>query len=129
MKIGEKNTSDAVFVIAEIGNNHEGNLDLAQELISMAADAGADAVKFQTYNTKDFISQTDPKRFDRMKKFELSEEEFTQLSLQARELALVFISTPFDLPNVAFLDSIVDAIKIASGDNTFPQLIIFDVNF
>ena len=123
MKIGEKNTSDAVFVIAEIGNNHEGNLDLAQELISMAADAGADAVKFQTYNTKDFISQTDPKRFDRMKKFELSEEEFTQLSLQARELELVFISTPFDLPNVAFLDSIVDAIKIASGDNTFPQLI------
>ena len=123
MKIGERDSSEAVFVIAEIGNNHEGNIDLAAELIGRAADSGADAVKFQTYNTETLISPADAIRFNRMKKFEFSKGAFTKLSNQARDLGLAFISTPFDLPSVTFLNGIVDAIKIASGDNTFPQLI------
>ena len=123
MKIGEKDSSEAVFVIAEIGNNHEGNIDLAAELIGRAAESGADAVKFQTYNTETLISPNDIDRFNRMKKFEFSKEAFTKLSNQAKDLGIGFISTPFDLQSVTFLNGIVDAIKIASGDNTFPQLI------
>ena len=123
MKIGKFDTTDTVLIIAEIGNNHEGNPNLAAELIGRAAEAGANAVKFQTYNTEAFISRNDIARFNRMKKYELSEEIFTSLSRQAKDLGLVFISTPFDLQSVRFLEGIVDAIKIASGDNTFPQLI------
>ena len=123
MKIGKFDTTDTVLIIAEIGNNHEGNPNLAAELIGRAAEAGANAVKFQTYNTEAFISRNDIARFNRMKKYELSEEIFGSLSRQARDLGLVFISTPFDLQSVRFLEGIVDAIKIASGDNTFPQLI------
>ena len=68
------------------------------------------------------ISPNDIDRFNRMKKFEFS-EAFTKLSNQAKDLGIGFISTPFDLQSVTFLNGIVDAIKIASGDNTFPQLI------
>tara|TARA_S200000501_G_C20406271_1_gene561502 strand:- start:15 stop:170 length:156 start_codon:yes stop_codon:yes gene_type:complete len=50
VKIGEKDSSEGVFIIAEIGNNHEGNIDLAAELIGRAPVSGADAVKFQTHN-------------------------------------------------------------------------------
>ena len=54
MKIGKRDTSKAVIVIAEIGNNHEGNIDLAAELIGRAAESGADAVKFQIFKVKQF---------------------------------------------------------------------------
>ena len=114
---------DSVFVIAEIGNNHEGSIDLAEDLVGIAAEAGADAVKFQTYSTELFISSNDMERFERMQRFELSRDAFIKLSRQARNMGLAFISTPFDLESVDFLDDIVDSIKIASGDNTFPQLI------
>ena len=123
MKIGNQNIMDSVFVIAEIGNNHEGSIDLAEDLVGIAAEAGADAVKFQTYSTELFISSNDMERFERMQRFELSRDAFIKLSRQARNMGLAFISTPFDLESVDFLDDIVDSIKIASGDNTFPQLI------
>ena len=59
MIINNIDTDKKVFVIAEIGNNHEGNFKLAKEMISLAAEAGADAVKFQTFKTNHYVSKDD----------------------------------------------------------------------
>ena len=67
MIIDGKNTDKDVFIIAEIGNNHEGNFDLAVELIKKAAKTGVDAVKFQTFKTEYYVSKDDKERFRRLK--------------------------------------------------------------
>jgi sialic acid synthase SpsE len=123
MKIGPYDSDQQVLVIAEVGNNHEGSFGAAEELVGRAAEAGAQAIKFQTFRTELFVSPVQAERFQRMKRFELSEKQFTQLAHQARRAGLAFISTPLDLPSADFLDGIVDAFKIASGDNTFYPLI------
>ena len=64
------------FIVAEIGNNHEGSFKIASKLIEEAKKAGVDAVKFQTFKTEDFISPHEKKRFKKLKKFELSYEDF-----------------------------------------------------
>ena len=117
------NTDEQVLVIAEIGNNHEGNFDVAQELVRKAAESGVDAVKFQTFKTGLFGNPADPDRYERLKSFELSFSEFERLSELARSLGLLFISTPLDLASATFLERIVDCYKIASGDNDFYPLI------
>jgi len=123
MKIGEINTREKVLIIAEIGNNHEGSYTLAEEMIGLAAEAGADAVKFQTFQTEYYVSVDDVERYKRLKSFELRYNEFEKLSRVAKGAGILFISTPFDLESALFLDSIVDALKIASGDNNFYPLI------
>lgn len=123
MKIGTVDTTRDVLIVAEIGNNHEGNVAVAEELIGRAAETGVQAVKFQTFRTEDFVSQLDPERYERMKRFELSREAFTRLARQAREAGLLFLSTPLDLGSARFLEPLVDAYKIASGDNDFHPLI------
>ena len=117
------------FIIAEIGNNHEGSFDAACKLIREAKNAGVDAVKFQTYETNNYVSQIDPKRFKRLKKFELTKENFYKLSLLAKKFNLKFISTPFDINSAVFLNKIVDCFKISSGDNNYYQLIKKVLNF
>ncbi|PIW29031.1 MAG: hypothetical protein COW30_05875 [Rhodospirillales bacterium CG15_BIG_FIL_POST_REV_8_21_14_020_66_15] len=111
------------YVIAEVGNNHEGDFGVARELIDRAAETGVDAVKFQTFIAEKFTAPADPARFARLKKFQLSFDQFAQLAEQARKRGLMFISTPLDLDSARFLATIVDALKIASGDNTFWPLI------
>ena len=123
MQIQKINTKEKVLIIAEIGNNHEGSYTLAEEMIGLAADAGADAVKFQTFQTEYYVSADDVERYKRLKSFELSYNEFEKLSRVARGAGILFISTPFDIESALFLDSIVDALKIASGDNNFYPLI------
>ena len=123
MKIQKFNTKKRVFIIAEIGNNHEGSYTLAEEMIGLAAEAGADAVKFQTFQTEYYVSVDDVERYKRLKSFELSCNEFEKLSSVAKEVGVLFISTPFDLESAIFLNGIVDALKIASGDNNFYPLI------
>ena len=108
---------------AEIGNNHEGNYALAEEMIGKAAEAGADAVKFQTFISENYVSKTDRKRYEKLKAFEMSEHEFEKLAAVAKNENILFLSTPFDLKSAEFLDSIVPAFKIASGDNNFYPLI------
>ena len=112
-----------IFIIAEIGNNHEGSFNVACKLIEKAKKAGVDAVKFQTFDTKNYVNQTDVERFKRLKKFELTKEEFYKLSLLAKNNNLKFISTPFDINSAIFLNNIVDCFKISSGDNNYYQLI------
>ena len=123
MKIGAFDLDRQVLVVAEIGNNHEGSYALAEELIGLAAEAGAGAVKFQTFRTEHYVSSSQTERFARLKDFELGFDAFERLSRRAREAGLLFLSTPFDLESARFLDGIVPAFKIASGDNTFYHLL------
>jgi sialic acid synthase SpsE len=108
-----------VLVVAEVGNNHEGDFKVAQELVRRAAESGAHAVKFQTFQTRYFVGRQDPARYARLEKFELSYPQFAELATLARSLGLLFISTPLDLASAHFLEAHVDAYKVASGDNDF----------
>ena len=107
------------FLIAEIGNNHEGDIKTAKKLISQAAKAKVDAVKFQTFITEDFINNQDKKRFKLLKKFELNQKQFLDLKKFAHKNKLLFISTPLDIKSSDFLIKNADIIKIASSDNNF----------
>lgn len=123
MKIGNFDTSKRVLIIAEIGNNHEGDFKLAMELVALASESGADAVKFQSIVPEKLISQNDKERIDQLVKFQLKEEHFRALAEKAKDLGMIFLSTPFDLSIVDFLDELVPAFKISSGDNNFFPLI------
>ncbi len=114
---------DGVFIIAEVGNNHEGDFALAQDMVGLAAETGADAVKFQTIVPERLVNKSDEPRFSTLKKFAFSYDRFEELSKQARAAGLKFLSTPFDLESARFLGTICDAIKIASSDNTYYALI------
>src|SRR5438067_7261234 len=123
MHIGPIDLDERVIVVAEIGNNHEGNFDVAQELVRKAAECGVDAVKFQTFQTRYFVRATDEQRFKQLSRYELTYEQFAALQQLAKSLGLMFISTPLDLASAAFLASLVDCYKIASGDNNFYPLL------
>jgi len=123
MKIGPHDTDEAVFVIAEIGNNHEGDLQLAKRMIAEAAAAGADAVKFQTIVPEKLVSLKDEKRIAQLGKFQFIEAEFRELHAVAQENGVTFMSTPFDIDTVDWLDELVPAFKVASSDNDFYPLL------
>jgi len=123
MKIGKIDTDKKVFIIAEIGNNHEGNFKLAKKMINEAAVAGVDAVKFQTFIPEKFVSSVDRSRLDKLKSFQLSYDQFKELSLIAKKKGLIFFSTPLDIESAKFLNTIQPIFKIASGDNNFYPLI------
>ncbi|MFX0084961.1 MAG: N-acetylneuraminate synthase family protein [Candidatus Hodarchaeota archaeon] len=137
MKIGmRKIGSDHLpFVVAEIGVNYDNSMVMAEEMIAAAKRAGADAVKFQTYTAKKIVAYNSPKywkddrpeetQFDfflRSNKFYL--EEAKELAKLCDKNEIIFMSTPFDLDSVSFLDSIdVPAFKISSSDLTnFPLI-------
>ena len=120
------------FIIAEAGVNHNGDLEMAHRLIDAAVDAGADAVKFQTFTTERVISRSAPKanyqvettggtesQFDMVKALELPGEAFAQLMAHCQERNILFLSTPFDHESVELLAGLgVAAFKIASGEIT-----------
>ena len=123
MQIGKHNTDDKVFLIAEIGNNHEGNFDLACEMIRLAAHAGADAVKFQAIIPDRLVAAGESVRIEQLDRFRLTPEQFGNLRDEAEKNGILFMSTPFDPAAVDWLDDLVPAYKIASGDNDFYPLI------
>lgn len=123
MNIGNFDLTEKVFVVAEIGNNHEGDFGLAQELVARAADARVDAVKFQTFVPEHYVTCADAARLQRLRRFRLSAEQTIELASQANKLGLIFFSTPFDIESARFLDGIQPVFKIASGDNTFFPLV------
>ena len=94
------------FIIAEIGNNHEGSFDTAKKLILKAAKAGVDAVKFQTFITEDFINIENSDKFKRYKKFQLTKKEFKKLYEITKKNKLKFISTPLDFKKCIFFGTI-----------------------
>jgi len=117
------------FFIAEIGNNHEGSYKNAIKLIDQAKKSGADAVKFQTFDTNYFINRLEKKRFNKLRSFELAKKDFKKLSIYSKKKGLKFISTPFDFGSAKFLSKIVHAFKISSGDNNFYELIKLCASF
>lgn len=113
-----------IFVVAEIGNNHEGNYKNAIKLINKASEAKVDAVKFQSFLAEGYLSNSiDKKRTKLLKKFQLSFNEFKKLSIYAKKKGLIFFSTPLDLKSCDYLNKIQPIFKIASGDNNYEALI------
>ena len=123
MRIGKINTKNKVFIIAEIGNNHEGSFKLAKKMINKAATVGVDAVKFQTFLPEHLVSFEDQSRLNKLRGFQLSYEQFKELSKIAKKKGLIFFSTPLDIKSAKFLNTIQPIFKIASGDNNFYPLI------
>ena len=123
MNIGKVNLNTDVFVIAEIGNNHEGSIQLAKELILKAADCGVDAVKFQSITPGKLISPLEVKRLDQLKRYEFNFNDFLELKELADSVGLEFMSTPFSRSWISKLSTICPALKIASGDNNYDSLL------
>lgn len=123
MIIGNTDTASQVLIVAEIGNNHEGSYALAEELIGLAARAGAGAVKFQTIVPDRLVAAGQTDRIRQLERLCLRYEEFEKLSRVAAQEGILFLSTPFDLESARFLTPLVPAFKIASGDNNFFPLI------
>lgn len=121
-----------VFVIAEIGVNHNGDINLAKQMIDVAVDAGADAVKFQSFVAEEELVKRTPKaeyqkrttdstesQFDMIKKLELDEHQHEELIAYCKKKPIEFMSSPFDLPSVALLAKLnLDRIKVPSGEIT-----------
>jgi N,N'-diacetyllegionaminate synthase len=131
VNIGGKELGPRVFVIAEIGNNHDGSVRQAERLIEAAAEAGADAVKFQTHITEaEMLPSTptpphfDEPRWDFTKRMELSKDDHLRLKAFSEERGLVFFSSPFSVEAVELLEEVgVPAYKVASGELTNPPLL------
>ena len=133
-KIGDRlvGISHPVFVIAEAGVNHNGDIALARQLVDVAADAGADAVKFQTFKAEAVVTREAPKadyqlqttdndesQFEMLKRLELTEAAHLELQAYCDRKGVMFLSTPFDEAAADFLESInVPAFKVSSGDLT-----------
>ena len=121
-----------IFIIAEAGDNHNGNFDLALQLVDKAAEAGADCVKFQTFVTENVISKFAEKadyqkqttgenesQYEMVKKLELSFEQFRLIQKYSQKKNIMFLSTPFDLDSIDFLEEIqIPFWKISSGEIT-----------
>ena len=112
------------FIIAEIGGNHEGSLDYAKKLLIDAAEAGADAVKFQTYFPDHIVSKIeDPERHKHFAKFSLRIEDYFTLSELALENDVIFMSSIWDSESLSIINDLVSIHKIGSGDLTNYPLI------
>ncbi len=121
----------SVFIIAEAGVNHNGNIDLAKKLIDVAVDAGVDAVKFQTWKTELLVTkeakqaeyqtentEIEESQFDMLKKLELSYFDFKELKTYCDLKKIMFLSTPDEIPSANFLVDLQDIFKIGSGEIT-----------
>ena len=118
-----------VFIIAEAGVNHNGQLDLAFQLVDKAVEIGADCVKFQTFKTENIVTKTSPKanyqmlvtdksesQFDMLKKLELQKEDFKKIKAYCTQKGIQFLSTPYNPEDADLLNDLgVEAFKIASG--------------
>ena len=123
MRIGRVDTTDRVAIVAELGNNHEGDITCARELVHAAAAAGAHAVKLQFIDPPRFVRPTQRARMAQLERFLLTPEQHAELAELARTLDIGYLCTPFDLGAIAWLAPLVDALKISSGDNDFHPLI------
>lgn len=126
------NRRDPCYIIAEIGVNHNGSLDLARQMIDAAKAAKADAVKFQTFFADDLVTKAARKadyqiantenadsQYAMLKALELSEAQFADLKAYCAKVGIEFLSTPFSEAAADLLERVgVQAFKISSGDLT-----------
>lgn len=111
------NTNNRTYIIAEIGINHRGDVNVAKKLIESAARTGVDAVKFQTYLTEKRAPKNNKEIFKILKDLELPFEAFKELKDYSKNCGVDFFSTPFDKESVEYLEKIeTDLYKIASFD-------------
>ena len=121
-----------VMIIAEAGVNHNGSFELAKEMVRKAKDAGVDYVKFQTFIPEKLVSKYADKadyqkettggeqsQLQMLEKLALSYDDFVELSKYCKDIGIGFISTPFDLESIDFLETLdMDFWKIPSGEVT-----------
>lgn len=128
------NREKGVYIIAEAGVNHNGSLTMAKELVQIAKNAGADAVKFQTFQAENIVtkdaekaryqkenmSSEDAVQLSMLKRLELPFEDFLELAAYAKQLSIDFLSTPFDEKSLSFLteQTHMPYLKIPSGEIT-----------
>ena len=123
----------SIFIIAEAGVNHNGNIDIARSLIDIASSAGADAVKFQTFKASKMVTrdaeQADYQKIENknsnlsqlemLKKLELSLDDHRVLISYCKEKKILFLSSPFDIDSIHLLNDLgVQIFKIPSGELT-----------
>lgn len=122
----------SVFIIAEAGVNHNGSLSLAKQLVDVAVEAGADAVKFQTFKASNLVTKKALKadyqkqntnavetQYEMIRRLELSESHHDELVKYCAERGIMFMSTPFDHESIDYLDRIgMSIFKIPSGELT-----------
>lgn len=122
----------AVYIIAEAGVNHNGSLELAKKLAKKAKEAGADAVKYQTFVAERLVKKDAQKaeyqkemtgaresQLEMLKKVELSYDEFRELKEYCDTIGIEFLSTPFDQESIEFLDELgILTFKVPSGEVT-----------
>jgi N,N'-diacetyllegionaminate synthase len=122
----------SVFIIAEAGVNHNGSVELAKQLIDVASNSGADAVKFQTFKAENLVAKNTQKaeyqkqttdalesQFDMIKKLELDIETHKELITYCQEKDIMFLSTPFDHDSINLLSGLgLQIFKIPSGEIT-----------
>lgn len=128
---------DKVFVIAEAGVNHNGKLEIAKQLIDAANEAGADAVKFQTFQAEKLVcknvrkaeyqianTKNSESQYDMLKRLEISAQEHKELIGYCNKKGILFLSTPFDIDSIKMLECLhMPIFKIPSGEITnFPYL-------
>ena len=111
------------FIVAEIGNNHEGSINNAIKLIKSAKRSGADAVKFQIFDPNKYSSPKDKNRIKQLKKFALKKKDIIYLKKQCDKLKIIFFATPFDIKSASLLNNIQSFFKISSGDNNYYDLL------
>lgn len=119
------------FIIAEAGVNHNGDIRLAKKLIDVAAEAGVDAVKFQTWKTELLVTknaemaeyqvkntQLEETQFEMLKRLELSYDDFLELKMYCDGKGIIFMSTPDEEESARFLNELQSTFKIGSGELT-----------
>ncbi len=111
------------FIIAEAGLNHNGDPEMAKQLIKKAAECGADAIKFQTYTTKELFSPDHPD-YKKFEKHVFSEAVYKELIGESKKSSIIFLSTPFDEASADLLFSLgIAAYKVGSGELTHLQFL------
>ena len=128
---------DQVYVIAEAGVNHNGDPHMAHDLVDAAANAGADAVKFQTFSAEKLVSQThqkadyqkastgaDQTQYEMLRAIELSHDMHYELLAHATRRGIDFMSTAFDIDSLRFLTELgLPRLKVSSGELVNAQLL------
>lgn len=121
------------FIIAEIGGNHEGSFEKAEEMVRLAAQAGADAVKFQILQAGRIVHArsskpaysgiTHQKQWERFKKIEFTKDQYRHLKKTAEANGALFFASVFDAEVLETMDDLLPAYKVASGDLTYYSLL------
>jgi N-acetylneuraminate synthase/N,N'-diacetyllegionaminate synthase len=111
------------LLVAEIGNNHEGDAVLALEMVAAAAEAGADAVKIQVIEPERLVRASEKERVAQLSRFKLPRAAIQAMAELARAKGILFVATPFDPESLAEIVDLVAAVKIASGDLDYVQLL------